>query len=96
MAEHSLLLPFLNQDPVYTYGCELGLSVLAPMFRKRTVVKGYFRTENEEHIRLACHRLGYDLVRCKAWVCDGEETGWVWMKMRRRPEPGLTPPEQRA
>lgn len=82
--DHSLILPFLNQDPVYCYGVELGMQILAPMFRKKRVIKGYFRTENEEQIRLACHRLNYELKKCKPWINDGEETGWVYMVLRRR------------
>lgn len=86
MAEHSLLVPFLNQDPVYTYGVELGMQIVAPMLRKKRVVKGYFRTENEEQIRLTAGRLGYELTRCKPWRFEGSRTGWVWMVMRKRPE----------
>jgi hypothetical protein len=84
MAEHALLLPFLNKDPVYCYGVELGMQIIAPMLRGKRVIKGYFRTENEEQIRLACYRLGYDLLRCKPWRFDRKYTGWVWMVMRKK------------
>jgi hypothetical protein len=83
MAEHSLLVPFLNNNPVYCYGCELGLQVLAPMLRKKKKIKGYFRTENEEQIRLCCYRMNYELKKCKPWYFKGKETGWIWMVMKR-------------
>ncbi len=91
MASNQLLIPFLNQDPVYCYGVELGLQVIAPMLRGRRVIKGYFRTENEEQIRLACYRMDYELAKCKPWRFEGQDTGWVWMKMRKRADTKVTP-----
>lgn len=83
MAENSLLVPFLNQDPTYCYGVELGMQVLAPMLKKRKVIKGYFRTENEEQIRLCCTRLNYEVRQLKPWKHEGKDTGWVWMRLQR-------------
>ncbi len=84
MAESALLLPFLNSSPTYCYGVELGMQIIAPMLRSKKRIKGYFRTENEEQIRLACYRLKYELLKCKPWRFEGKHTGWVWMKLRRR------------
>lgn len=81
---YSLLVPFLNQDPVYCHGVELGMQVIAPMLRKRRVVKGYFRTENEEQIRLTAGRLGYVLEEVSPWDDGPEDNGWVYMKMVRK------------
>ena len=80
---YGLLIPFLNEDPAYCYGVEFGMRVVVPMCRGRRLIKGYFRTENEEQIRLAASRMGYDVVELKPWHHGGMETGWVWMKMRR-------------
>jgi hypothetical protein len=92
VGEHTLLLPFLNDDPAYCRGVELGMNVVAPMLRRKKRIKGYFRTENEEQIRLACYRMGYDLVRCKPWRHEGKHTGWVWMDMRvRLPKSEVSP-----
>lgn len=61
------------------------MQIIAPMLRGKRTIKGYFRTENEEQIRLACYRLNYDLLQCRPWRFEGSETGWVWMKLRKRP-----------
>ncbi len=78
---HSLLIPFLDKSPTYCYGVEFGMQVIAPMLRGKKCIKGYFRTENEEQIRLAAHRLGYTLVFLRCWKFNGQETGWVYMKL---------------
>lgn len=84
MAEHSLLVPFLNQEPTYCYGVELGMQVLAPMLRKKKRISGYFVSSNEEQIRLCCYRLGYEITELETWVYEGKETEWVWMVLKRR------------
>lgn len=84
MAENTLLVPFLNDGEEYCHGVELGLQVLAPMLAGQRLITGYFRTENEEQIRLCCYRLGYEVVELKPWRWKRKETGWVWMVLRRR------------
>jgi hypothetical protein len=84
MSEMSLLVPFLNKDPVYCYGVEYGMMIVAPMLRKEPEIKGYFRTENEEQIRLTCYRLDYEVAELKPWRFKRKNTGWVWMVLRKR------------
>lgn len=94
MAKHALILPFLNQSKDFTYGVEFGFGIVAPMTFGAEQIRGYFRTENEEQIRLACYRFGYDVAELKPWRPrekrpDGtkgkrRETGWVWMVLEKR------------
>lgn len=86
MSQNTLLVPFLNQDPTYCYGVELGMQILAPMLRGKRCIEGYFRTENEEQIRLCCYRMGYEVAELEPWFHEDEETGWVWMKLRKTQE----------
>lgn len=94
MDENSLVLPFLNQSDDFAYGVEFGFGVVAPMTLGAKTIHGYFRTENEEQIRLACYRFGYDVAELKSWRPrekrpDGtkgrrQETGWVWMVLEKQ------------
>lgn len=86
MEGHTLLVPFLNHDPVYAQGVEFGMQVMALMNRGKRVVRGYFLSENEEQIRVAGCRMGYTLTKCKPWKFEGKETGWVWMVLRKEPK----------
>jgi hypothetical protein len=81
----SLVLPFLDPSRRYCHGVELGMQVASNMFAGADVVKGYFRAENEEQIRLACYRLGYAVRELKPWRWEGKRTGWVWMLLVRDP-----------
>ena len=78
---NSLLVPFLNKSPTYCYGVEFGMQVMAKMLAADEEIKGYFRTENEEQIRLACYRMGYAVAELKPWRWKRKYTGWVWMKL---------------
>jgi hypothetical protein len=80
-----LLLPFLDKSRRYCYGVELGMQVVARMLSGADEFRGYFRTENEEQIRLACYKLGYEVVELKPWRWERKRTGWVFMRMVRRP-----------
>jgi len=42
-------------------------------------IRGYFRSRNEEQIRLTCHRMGYRITELAPWRHDGKSTGWVWI-----------------
>jgi hypothetical protein len=81
------VVPFLNADPVYCYGVEFGMwykdvSALEP----GTEHMQYVRTENEEQMRLACIRLGWEVVELKSWDDGPPENGWVLMRVRKPPE----------
>lgn len=83
MPESRLLIPFLNKSRAYCYGVELGMQIVAPMLRKTRRIKGYFRTENEEQIRLCCYRMGYAVKELKPRRWKKKATGWVWMVLVR-------------
>ena len=94
MAKNALVLPFLNQSDDFYHGVEFGFGVVAPMVSGEELIQGYFRTENEEQIRLACYRFGYHVEELKPWRPrkkrrDGtrekrQETGLVWMALTKR------------
>ncbi len=83
-SEWGLVCPFLDQDSKYAYGVEFGM-LYESMRRGDKVIKGYYRTENEEQVRLAAHRKGYDVVELKPWKSVGQhDTSWVWIKLRKQ------------
>lgn len=83
--QYGMLVPFLDPSPTYCYGVEYGMNVIAKMLRTDREFGGYFRTENEEQIRLTCYRLGWEVAELKPWRFEGKCTGWVWMVVRPRP-----------
>lgn len=83
MTGRSLLVPLLDQSPTYCNGVELGMLILAPMLASAPRIQGYFRTENEEQIRLCCYRIGYRVEQLRPWRYKGKYTGWVWMILVR-------------
>lgn len=86
MTTHSLLVPFLDPSKKYCYGVEYGMMIVSRMLLGIPILSGYFRTENEEQIRLTCYRLGYVIEELKPWRFEGKRTGWVWMRLTRRPD----------
>ena len=82
----SLLVPFLDPSQRYCRGVEYGMMVVTHMLDGRPEVKGYFRSLNEEQIRLTCYRLGYEVSEVAPWRHEGRRTGWVWMVLSRRPD----------
>lgn len=84
MTEYSLLIPFLDPSQRYCRGVELGMQIIAPMLNGKRVIRGYFRSRNEEQIRLAAHRMGYEVTLVKAWRFEGKRTGWVRMKLKKK------------
>jgi hypothetical protein len=81
--EWVLVCPFLDQDQKFAYGVEFGM-LYESMRRGDKVIKGYYRTENEEQIRLAAHRKGYDVTELKPWDEGPKDNGWVWIKLRKQ------------
>ena len=86
MADNVLLVPFLDPSPTYCYGVEFGMQVMAKMLAGEEEIRGYFRTENEEQIRLACYRMNYEVSELKPWKWKRKHTGWVWMVLTKRLE----------
>lgn len=81
--EWGLVCPFLDQDSKFAYGVEFGM-LYESMRRGDKAIKGYYRTENEEQIRLAAHRKGYDVVELKSWNDGPPDNGWVWIMLRKQ------------
>ena len=56
MATHSLICPFLTDDPVFAYGVEFGL-LYARMRDSVGVIDDYFCRANQDQILLLANRL---------------------------------------
>lgn len=83
-ANYGLVVPFLNADPIYCYGVEFGFwykDVMA--LNPGETHSAYIRTENEEQMRLACHRKGWEVVEIKPWDDGPEDNGWVYLTVRK-------------
>lgn len=90
-AEYRPLVPFLNQDPVYTYGVEFGfwwkdVQAMDPG-GERTA---YVRTENEEQMRLACTRMGWEVTDLRPWDDGPPDNGWVLLTVRKPTPEGVS------
>ncbi len=83
---HALVVPFLNEDPVYAFGVEFG-QLYARMRSGEEVIEDYFTIQNQDQILLMASRLGWRVVECeqrerKSWGRD-----WFWCKMEKGPAP---------
>ena len=80
-ATHTLVCPFLNDDPAFAYGVEFGL-LFARMGSGEGEVFGYFCIENQEQILLLASRLGWDVVEMKPWQVAPDQTFWLHIRKR--------------
>lgn len=81
--EYGLACPFLNDDPVYAAGVEFGM-LWADLRQQPKRWSGYVLPTNEEQVRVAASRLGYEVPKIEPWTPDDEtETAWVLMELRR-------------
>lgn len=79
-----ILVPFLDSGEPFARGVEFGM-----WYRDVQNADGehgqYVLSENEEQMRLACIRCGWEVLELKLWRTEGEprkSTGWVWLKVR--------------
>ena len=79
--KYDLLIPFLDDDPAFAYGCQFGMDVVVPVLAKQDVIENYFCLALEEQIRVACHRLGYAI---KEYRIHDEDLAWISMEREER------------
>ncbi len=72
MAAHSLICPFLNDDPVFAQGVEIGM--LFNRMQTEDVVEDYFTRSNQDQILLLASRLKWLVMRMKPWGKD-----WIFI-----------------
>jgi hypothetical protein len=78
MAQHTLVCPFLNDDPVFAYGVEFGM-LYARMNGESPEIADYFCLENQEQILLLASRLGWHIRETEQYGRD-----WFWCVMERK------------
>lgn len=80
---NELVVPFLNDVPLFAYGVEIGL-LYAQMRDRESIIDeitGYFCTENQEQITLMANRLNWQIEQMEQWD-EGPE--WTRIHMRRK------------
>lgn len=81
---NSLVCPFLNADPAFAFGVEFGMLWERMRRGDADEIGQYFTTANEEQIRLAAGRLGWDIAEIKLTDEDPDDKGWVFMRLVKR------------
>jgi len=76
--KYELVVPFLEDNPLFALGCQFGMDVAKPMIEHQDLIEGYFSVKIEEQIRIACHRMGYNIVDYRI-----HDEFWVWISMRK-------------
>ena len=77
MATNTLVMPFLNPDPVYAFGVEFGM--LYPQLRDDSEpISEYFTIQNQDQILLAASRLGWVVAEMKPWKAD-----WFFVRLEK-------------
>jgi hypothetical protein len=82
VATHSLVCPFLTDDPTFAYGVEFGL--LHARMSMEEAIADYFCRENQDRILLLANRLNWSVREIEAVDKD-----WFWCKMEKTPLQGL-------
>lgn len=78
MAEHTLIVPFLTDDPMFAFGVEFGLLYARMRDGDEQVIDELLVSFNEDQILLLAGRLGW---RAEKRPCDVE--GWCRLRLRR-------------
>lgn len=85
---HTLVCPFLSDDPTYARGVEFGLlcarmgAALAAAGGGPAVVRDYFLLENQEQILLLANRTGWTVAKMELWAQAPHE--WFWLELRHK------------
>ncbi len=74
---HSLIVPFLTDDPVFAQGCEVGM--LHERMKRTKRIKDFFLRENQEQILLMANRAGWRVIKVEPY-----DDGWFYLNMRRK------------
>ena len=77
MASHTLVIPFLTDEPLYTHGVEFGM-LYVQMRDTEEPISGYFTIENQDQILLAASRMGWRVIKMEPW-----ENQWFWLEMEK-------------
>lgn len=82
-AEWGLVCPFLDENPRYAAGVEVGM-LFRDMRRKRRI-QGHYQRANQEQILLMANRLKWKVVALERDEDKGEpwEKDWFWIEMKR-------------
>lgn len=81
MSNHTLVCPFLTDDPMFAYGVEFGL-LYAHMQNGAGEIKDYFCRKNQDLILLLAGRLGWRVLKMKPWDKD-----WFFCEMEKGTAP---------
>ena len=80
MAVHSLICPFLTDDPVFAYGVEFGLLYARMRDGSDDVIEDYFCRANQEQILLLANRIGWKVTKMKPY----DEECWMLFRLERK------------
>jgi hypothetical protein len=75
MAAHSLVVPFLTDDPAFAFGVEFGL-LYARLSEGDEEVADFFCRENQDRILLMAGRLGWHVEEMRPHDRD-----WFWCRL---------------
>ena len=79
MTNHSLVCPFLTEEPSFAYGVEFGM--LRERMRRQKVIQDFFSIENQDRILLLASRTGWKVRKCKR-----HDKFWFWCELRKKPQ----------
>jgi hypothetical protein len=87
VAEYSCVVPFLDNDPKFAYGVEIGM-LYAEMrdAEPGAVIDGLRLRANQEQILLMANRLGWEVLELGGCVGKANRD-WFSVKMRKPPGP---------
>ncbi len=77
MAENTLVVPFLTDDPLFARGVEFGM--LYAEMKNTDRVEDYFTLDNQEQILLLANRLDWHVVEMKQY-----DNHWFTLVMEKR------------
>lgn len=78
---HTLVCPFLTDNPEFARGVEFGL-LYARMRDSDEPVADYFFLSNQDQVLLLASRLGWSVVEMEV-----EPSGWLWCVLEKKPGP---------
>lgn len=81
---HTLVCPFLTDDPQFAHGVEIGILYTDMKCKRR--IHGLYHRANQEQIILMTNRLGWTILelereqdRKEEWTKD-----WFWISMEKK------------
>jgi hypothetical protein len=77
MTMHSLICPFLSDDPAFAYGVEFGM-LYSRMRNGEDVIEDYFCRANQDQILLLASRLRWRVIAMTVWGRD-----WIRFRLEK-------------